>query len=572
MRFPRQPLAPSPVSPAVLDRAETLTEALQELAVHHPDYCCLTLLDHSGRELNLTLATLWENARRVQATLAGAGCQPGEIVLLTLPTGPELLSAYFGALLAGVVPGLVATPSNRFAGADIYGAHVAALVDHSEARLVWADAEAAEILSVASQEGGFQVLRPADAAALPAAEPHPSAPGEMAAVQYSSGSTGRPNGILLSHEAILSNLRASREALGLGSSDVSVNWLPLYHDMGLIDAFLLPLLGGCRTVLIPTMSFMRDPSLWLWAIHRYGGTFAIAPNFAYALCTTRIPDDEIDGLDLGSWRLALDGSEPALATTIERFVERFASHGLRENAVCPVWGLAEGVCVLTLQSPDRPARVETIERATLAKDDLARPTDDPEGLRSVSCGTALPGSRIEIRGEAGERLPDRQVGSVWVCGDSLFSRYHRDPERTGRVLVDGWLDTQDRGYLADRELYFVSREKDLIVIAGEKYPPHDVEEAAGRVPGVRAGCVVSFGVENQARGTEDVAVVAETRLEDDTELGRLRTAIRHEVRRATGLGVRHVQLVPAGGVIKTTSGKLARHANHARYAPAMQEV
>lgn len=564
-------LPDSPVPPSILDEAPTLTTALEILAARFPAYSCLTFVDRRGDRRGLTLGALWERSGTVAAGLIERGLEPGRIVLISLATGPELLAAYVGVMRAGGVPGLVATPSNRFSDPRVYSQRLLGLAAHAEAQLLYGDDDVANVLREQSgaTAGAPPLVTPSDSVGVRSSVSIPRTEDDVATVQYSSGSTGLPKGVLLSHRAVLNNIRASRQGFGLSRQDVSINWLPLYHDMGLIDAFLLPLLSGCRTVLIPTMDFMRDPALWLWSVHRYGGTFSIAPNFAYSLCATRIPEAELSGLDLSSWRLAISASEPVLAETVQAFVDRFLPHGLRRETLTPGWGLAEGVCVITLHALDKPAAVETIDRARMAADNVAVPTSG-DGLASVSCGRPLPRCEVEIRA-GGRRLAEREIGTIWLRTDSLFSGYHREAEATARVLVDGWLDTGDRGYLTAGNLYFVSREKDLVVVGGEKYAPHDIEEAINRVPGVRQGCAVAFGVLNQARGTEDLAAVVETRLGDDAELAELRHAIRAEVMRAMGLGVRYLLLVPPGGVEKTTSGKLARGATQRRYADQLAE-
>jgi acyl-CoA synthetase (AMP-forming)/AMP-acid ligase II len=231
----------------------------------------------------------------------------------------------------------------------------------------------------------------------------------------------------------------------------------------------------------------------------------------------------------------------------------------------PAWGLAENVTIATAHPGPRPPTVEHIDRQALALRDVAEPSG-ADGVSSVAIGQCLPHCEVEIRDGGGKPLPDRHVGAVWLRTNSLFIGYHRDPERTATALRDGWLDTGDVGYLATGDLFFVSRDKDLIVIGGEKYAPHDVEAAINAVPGVRTGCAVAFGVLDEARGTEDVAAVVETRIDDEAGQTALGEAIRASVTSATGLGLRHLLLVPPGGIEKTTSGKLARRATRARWA------
>jgi len=569
-----QPLPKSPIPRGLLDEAETLTGVLGELAERFPSFECLAILDRQGGEQRVPLGALWQRAQVIQAALAARRVGPGAFVLIVLPTGTELLSAYIGTLLAGGVPGLLATPSNRVADSQIYARRIGAIIENARAAVLYCDGEVAERMHAARDVIAATrtvVLTPNDVQA--AGPPPPIERGRadgLATVQYSSGTTGNPNGVLLTHRAMLNNIRAMRDGMALNADDVSVNWVPLYHDMGLMGACLLPLLSGCPTVLIPTMEFMRDPAVWLRAIHAYRGTLSWAPNFAYALCANRVATRDLAGLDLRSWRIAITAAEPALASTIAAFHERFAAFGYRPQTTTPAWGLAENVVMATLHPVGESPSIDRIDRKALAAADVARPVaSEDDGTTTVGVGRCLRGCEVQVRGPAGAALPERRVGTIWLRSNCLFSGYHRDPERTARVLVDGWLDTGDRGYLSGGDLYFASRDKDLIVVGGEKYAPHDVEEIINRVPGVREGCAAAFGVLNESLGTEEVAAVIETRETDEAALTALRDRVRQDVMRVTGLALRHVLLVPPGGVEKTTSGKLARGATRRRYADGL---
>jgi len=562
----------SPIPARHTDPATTLVDAIADLAERFPEFRCLTFVDRDGREERVTLAQLWQRARAFAALLHARRCEPGRPVLLALPTSLDLAAAYVGTMLAGGIPGLIATPSNRVADEGVYAARVGAILANARAHALYAAPEIAAIMRAAGPEllAGATLLTPAELG-----PPHDGAvarpaPDDVATIQYSSGSTGTPKGILLTHRAMLDNIRAVRDGLGLEPRDASVNWIPLYHDMGLIDAFLLPLLTGCPTILIPTMDFMRDPALWLWALHRYGGAISWAPNFAYTLCADRVPDEDLAGLDLATWRIAINAAEPVLAHTVEAFTRRFATYGFAPEAMTPAWGLAENVTIATAHPVGVRPRVETIDRDALASDGAARTTAGP-GIASVAIGRGLPRTEIEIRDAGGTRLPDRRVGTIWLRTQSLFVGYHGDAERTRRILVDGWLDTGDQGYVADGDLFFVSRDKDLIVIGGEKYAPHDVETAINRVDGVRRGCAVAFGVLSEARGTEELAAIVETRVTGDAERAALEAAIRAEVLRTIGVALRWLVLVPPGGVEETTSGKLARRASRHRWAAELPQ-
>lgn len=573
MKLERALLPASPVPAGFTDGAESLTGALQSLVERYPDFRCLTLLERHGVETAVSLGALWARARQIQAVLVARQFQPGRVALLALPTGSELVAAYFGVMLAGGVPGLVATPSNRVADRRIYAIRVGAILRDAAAQVLYCDEALAPLFAGEDRSllGAAELLTPA-AGPAGAAPPVRRASGDaLATVQYSSGSTGTPKGILLTHRAMLNNVRAVRDGLALTPADVSVNWIPLYHDMGLIDAFLLPLLSGCPGVMIPTMDFMRDPALWLWAIHRYRGALSWAPNFAYTLCAKRVAAAELDGLDLSSWRIAINAAEPVLASTIVAFADRFAAHGFAPEAMTPAWGLAENVTIATAHPVGAPPRVEIIDRQALATAGCARPTA-ADGLASVAIGRCLPHCAVEIRDDTGHPVAERQVGAVWLRSNSLFTGYHGNPTLTAAVLVDGWLNTGDRGYLADGDLFFVARDKDLIVIGGEKYAPHDIETVINAEDGVREGCAVVFGVLSEARGTEEVMAVVETRLTDARAMAALEERIRAAVIAATGLALRQVLLVPAGGIEKTTSGKLARRATRQRYAAELERT
>ncbi|MEZ4219224.1 MAG: fatty acyl-AMP ligase [Myxococcota bacterium] len=565
--------APAPLD--VLDTAPTLTAALRALVEARPDATALVVLDRRGRERAVKLADLWRRAGAYRAHFAALGLAPGEVVVLVLPTGTDLIEAYFGAVLAGGIPALLSTPQRRIADPDVFTRRVAHVVANSTPRALVCPPDVAAMFAGerAALLGATRVVLPedvrdaTDAGASPPA-PHDPRPDELATMQYSSGTTGTPKGVLVTHAAVMADLRGMARALALGPDDVGVNWIPLFHDMGLFGAFLLPLLAGCRTVLIPTEEFMRDPGCWLRAIASQRGTFSWAPNLAYALCATRLSDRDLAGLDLSSWRMAMNGSEPVLASTLDAFAQRMAPYGFAPEAMSPAWGLAEATVLGTVHPPGEPPRCEVLDRTALARDDRAVPVAG-DGVQVVSVGRPIPGCELEVRDASGRALPDRGVGELWLRGPSVFAGYHRDAERTARTLVDGWLRTGDRAYLVDGYLYFVAREKDLIVIGGEKYVPDDVENAINRVPGVRIGCAVAFGLLDEAAGTEAIAAVVETRETEPRALAVLERAIADAVLGATGVALRHLLLVAPDGVEKTTGGKLSRSATRERYRDAL---
>jgi 1-acyl-sn-glycerol-3-phosphate acyltransferase len=348
-------------------------------------------------------------------------------------------------------------------------------------------------------------------------------------------------------------------ALELGPSDVAVNWLPLYHDMGLIGSWWTSLYHGIPGVMLSPLSFLLRPERWLWAIHRFGGTISPAPTFAYDLCAHKIPDAALEGLDLSSWRAAMVGAEPVREEALEAFYRRFEPHGLRRQTLMPVYGMAETALGLTITPPGRGPVVDRVARRALAEDRRAVPVEEGAGeaLAIVGCGRPLPGHEVRItdRDDPEVELPERAEGRILFRGPSTMEGYFRAPEATAAVRRGEWIDTGDLGYLAGGEIYVTGRLKDLIIKGGRNYHPQDLERAAQRVPGVRKGCVMAFDAPGP-RG-ETMVLVAETR-EPPARHGAIRQAVDEAVADAVGIPPDRVVLVPPRVLPKTSSGKLQR--------------
>ncbi|HKU39850.1 MAG TPA: AMP-binding protein, partial [Polyangiales bacterium] len=389
----------------------------------------------------------------------------------------------------------------------------------------------------------------------------------IALIQYTSGSTGDPKGVVLSHDNLLANIRAFGEAAQAGPADVVVSWLPLYHDMGLIGAWLGSLYFGCRFVVMAPTRFLARPSRWLWAIHEHGGTVSAAPNFAYELCASKIPESELQGLDLSSWRMALNGAEPVSPDTLRRFAARFVPHGLREHALAPVYGLAECSLALAFTPAGRGPRIERIERGVFMRFGRAQPTaaDDVRALEIVGAGHAVSAHELRIVDAQSRELPDREQGEIEFRGPSASRGYADNPAADLQLHDGAWSRTGDLGYIADGELFVTGRSKDVIVRAGHHIHPQEIEAAIGQLPGVRKGCVAAIGPSDARSGTERVVVLVETRETDGVRRRELREQIR---KRATDLlegGPDEVVLVAPHNLPKTTSGKLRRGACRSLY-------
>jgi 1-acyl-sn-glycerol-3-phosphate acyltransferase len=341
-----------------------------------------------------------------------------------------------------------------------------------------------------------------------------------------------------------------------------VSWLPLYHDMGLIGAWLGSLYHGVPLVVMSPLLFLSRPQRWLWAIHRYRGTLSAAPNFAYELCLAKVADEAIQDLDLSAWRLAFNGAEMVNPDTIRRFSTRFADYGFRPETMAPVYGLAESSVGLAFPPLGRVPPIDRVRRSAIDRDGNALPAaaDDPAALELAACGQALQGHQMRIVDELGRELPERRVGRLQFQGPSATRGYYRNPAATEKLFDGDWLETGDRAYIAAGDVYLTGRIKDIVIRAGRNIYPHELEEAVGALEGVRKGCVAVFGSQDPRNGTERLVVVAETRSRDSETHARLREQISGVATELTGIPADEVILAPPHAVLKTSSGKIRRAA------------
>jgi 1-acyl-sn-glycerol-3-phosphate acyltransferase len=542
--------------------ARTLLEVLRWHAERDPARVHLVLRLDDESEQRITYGEMWDRAGAVAGGLRERGVARGDSVALMLRTEPGFFSAFFGVLRAGAVPVPIYPPA-RPARLEEYAGRQVRILDNARARLLVTFPEVERVAGllrprVRSLAEVTTLERLAPALAVPAPALGPDDP---ALIQYTSGSTGDPKGVLLSHANLLANIRALGQALDVRPDDVCVSWLPLYHDMGLIGLWLGSLYHDVPVVILPPLAFLARPARWLRAISAHRATLSAAPNFAFDLCVRRIGDAELEGVDLGRWRLAMNGSEAVSPETIERFTRRFVPHGFRPEAMCPVYGLAEASVGLTLTPPGRGPRIDRVRRQTFERTRHAEPAGpDEAALAVVSCGVPLPGHEIRIVDGAGRPLPERVEGRVEFRGPSVTAGYFRNPGATTAVMHEGWMDSGDLGYRAVDELYVTGRRKDVIIKAGRNLYPQEVEELVGNVPGVRRGCVAAFGIGDSATGTEKLIVVAETRTSAPEARARLEVSVRERVVDALGLPPDTVVLALPGSVLKTSSGKIRRSA------------
>ena len=385
-------------------------------------------------------------------------------------------------------------------------------------------------------------------------------PGDLAFIQFTSGTTRQPRGAAISHGALAANVSALNHCMGFTPEDISVSWLPLYHDMGLVGHVFTPLASGIHQHLLPPSQFLFRPARWLELISELGATQTTAPNFAFSLCAHRVSPRQANRLDLGSLRVCLNGAETVLPETLGRFQAAFGPRGFRPEAMRPVYGLAEATLAVTLSGPG-PVSVDRVDRERLAAAGRAEPYQGAaRGLEISPVGAPIPGHQLAVVHEDGRPCQEREVGEVRVRGPSLMQGYFNDPVGTAKVLRGGWLYTGDLGYLAGGQLHITGRRKEVVIKAGRNYAPQDFEAACMEVEGLRQGRAVALGLPNPGAGTEDMVLVAEVRDPRATADPGLRGRVAAAVSERTGLRPDRVLLVKAGTLPRTTSGKLQRAA------------
>lgn len=556
-------------APAVMAPAQTLPEAVAHWAKVRPAHPLFYFVDLEDGLTVLTAGALHHNALRVAASLRARGVRPGNRVALSFETSPDFIECFVACGLLGATPCLIELPSTK-AAARSWSARLRVKLTLLGARGIVIDPDFADLAqeSLADLPLGPGEERPF--VAVPEALADEAAPfellsvdaDEVAFIQFTSGTTEAPRGVQVSHRALLANCAAIGERSRWNVDDLMVCWLPLSHDMGLVASTLASLLHGIPTALLPPLGFLLKPARWLWAIHYFRATSSFAPNFAYQLCVKRIKPGELEGLDLSSWARAYNAAEFIHADTVRHFTERFRAHGFDHDAWRPSYGMAEMVVGVSLREPDEPVHVETISRSALASTRRAvhLSEEGPDALAVFSVGRVLRGIEVRVVDDEGEAVGERHQGEILLRGTSLFGGYFRDPEATRSVLRDGWLHTGDLGYLAGGQLFICGRNKDLIIKAGENHHPYTLENAAGQVAGVRAGCVAAVGISNPHTGTEDVLIVAETSEVEPEALRQLCKRVEEAVSRGSGVRPDRVLLVAPHTVPKTTSGKIQRAA------------
>jgi acyl-CoA synthetase (AMP-forming)/AMP-acid ligase II len=526
----------------------------------------LRLLDRAERQTWYEWPELYRRALEACGGLQALGIEPGDRVALVFPTCVEFFDLFFGVLLAGAVP-VPVYPPVRLGRLDEYTARTERMLTAVSARVVVADPLVRRLLGqavrVAAPELGCPTPRD-----LPARQGLPVAvtADDLALVQFSSGTTLDPNPVALSHRAVVAQAELLNRFWPDRSdrADSGVSWLPLYHDMGLIGCVLPAIERPGTLTLIPPEVFLARPAVWLRAISRYGATLSVAPNFAYGLCVEKIRDEDLEGVDLSGWRVAVNGAEPVVPAVLRGFAERFGRWGLRPEALTPVYGLSEAALAVTFSDVDRPFGSRRFDRESLSLRGEA--VEAADGLELVSLGRPMDGFELRFVDEGGGAVPAGQVGRLLVRGPSLMEGYFARPEMTLETLCDGWLDTGDLGFEHSGELFLTGRAKDVLILRGRSHSPTEVEAAADGVAGVRTGCSVAVSWLPEGADGEVLLVLVEARRSvPEASYAGIAEGCMRTVRAATGLVPYLVEVLPAGTLPRTSSGKLRRQESLRRY-------
>jgi len=538
--------------------AETFAAILEGQAARRPDDLAFVFLDRRGKNVDRrTYAALDERARRVAAALADRGLA-GSPVLLNFPPGLDFVDALFGCFYAGCI----AVPA-PYAIAKRSGERVESICRDCEPTAMLTPSRFDnEARARGELPPAVERIAPIHVDALPPPAPssvslHVSSAESIALLQYTSGSTSSPKGVMLSHENLVANSRMIRDMFGQGPEVRGVGWLPLFHDMGLIGHVLQPVFNGGLSVLMSPLTFLQRPLTWLEAIADWKATASGAPTYGFELCTNRIADEQAAGLDLSSWRIAYCGSEPIRAETMERFAAKFAASGFSRGAIYPCYGLAEATLMVT--GSRRGAGLRTTEggaAAASSRGDYAVPR------KLVACGRACPGETlVVVDPDLCEPLDEGVVGEIWVSGPNVGRGYWRRPLETAEVFgaplkhVDGtFLRTGDLGFVQDGEILVVGRMKDMIIVRGTNHAPADIESTVAACLGSFTGAAqAAFSIDRSGR--EEVVVVQEVRAElagGETE------TVFEQVSQCHGLRLYDLVLVPTGAIPRTSSGKVRR--------------
>jgi acyl-CoA synthetase (AMP-forming)/AMP-acid ligase II len=551
-------------------QTESLGECLRAHAAERPRDPWLTFVRPGADDETVSFGGMFEDASGAARTLGERGVRPGEIVAIVQRTSRELMTSVLGAFLAGAVPSVFPVPSAKVSR-ERYLEMIEGMARHAQPRCLMVEPAARSILAGAE---GLPAMIASDELSRGGAPDAPAmrAPEDVALLQHSSGTTGLQKGVMLSHGAVLAQVAAYGEAIRASRDDVFVSWLPLYHDMGLVTALLVPLVLGARSILMDPFDWVAAPEMLFQAITRHGGTLCWLPNFAFQLCATSLTDRRLAGVSLASMRQFVNCSEPMQADAHDAFRRRFAPFGLRDGALGCSYAMAETVFALAEAGVSGPAAIDRIDRRIFAQERRAVPADSGDALRMLSVGRPLAGVELKAVDEARAPVGPRIVGELAVRAPFLFGGYYRRPETSAEAFDgEGFYYTGDLGYTDGDQWYVCGRKKDLIIVGGRNIYPQDLEHVVSDVPGVVPGRCVAFGLFDDAAGTERVVVLAESDLAHEERPG-LIERILEELDERLALAPSDVRILERRTLLKSTSGKISRSMNRELYVDRLRRA
>ena len=555
----------------------TFPQQLKALHSRTPERVAI-YLQFSGREdIPITYVQLLQGASKYASTLMRAGVKPGEVVVLILQHGEDMIYTFWGTILHGAIPSIMPFLTEKLSP-ERYRADLATLVSVTKPSAIITYPEfAAEIQMTLRDENSSCSVITTDQLAqgtdlhFDSLEGFSCNPQDIALLQHSSGTTGLQKGVALSHQAVFNQLNSYGRSLSLNENDVIVSWLPLYHDMGLIAGFIMPMLCGVTLVLSSPFDWVRAPYRLLQSISKYRGTLVWLPNFAYNFSAQKIRDRHIEGVDLSSLRAIINCSEPVRWESHQAFYQRFKMYGLRLEMLQTSYAMAENVFSVTQSSLGDVPALDEIDREAFMVERVAKsPVEGRPSMKMMSSGKPIAGVKVRIVDEQGQEMPERVVGEIALQSNSMLAGYYNRPDLSEKAFRDGWYLTGDYGYMVDDEVFVSGRKKDMIIVGGKNVYPQDLELLTYEVPGVHAGRSVAFGMFDETQGTEEVVIIAEADSEDVGEQQKVADAIRLHVTRNSAIALRYVKVVGQQWILKTSSGKTARSANKEKFLKELE--
>lgn len=553
----------------------TVFDLLRDSYEQYPDRVAI-ILQSLEEDVHISYRDLLDRAAAYAVAFEAADIRRGEPIVLLLQHGRPLIECFFGAILHGAIPSIMPFLTEKLSP-ERYRESLKSLIQITEpVAIVTYPDFIGEVQKTRIEGDSVRHILVHSEVSSPTRwdweqlRGTSSTPEDIVLLQHSSGTTGLQKGVALSHQAVCNQINSYGNTIRMDQEDVVVSWLPLYHDMGLIAGFLMPILMRSTLVLMSPFDWVRAPYRLMQAVSEYAGTLSWLPNFAYNFCAKKIRERDLEGVDLSSWRAVINCSEPTRWGSHQLFYDRFKQFGLRKESLATCYAMAENVFAVTQSGIDVATNVDEIDRNVLESEQVARPsTGEGRTVKMLSAGHPIESTRVRVIDASGDEVPDRHIGEIVIQGNCLLSRYFNRPELTESSFLDGWYRTGDLGYLVDGELFVTGRQKELIIVGGKNIHPQDLEEIVNGVEGVHPGRVVAFGVFNDEIGTEDIVLVAESERTEAAGKAALARDIRTRIAQNTDVTARHVEIVDREWLIKTSSGKIARGANREKYLQVM---